>query len=321
MLRFVMTGGHEYTLDEVLRDRRAPRCEIVSYDRLFAAARLPRAVYVFTDLDRLGGWDLELAGAAHRALVRAGVPTLNDPARVRKRYGLLRALHEAGINQFNAYRVEEGIRPARYPVFLRREVGHRAPQSGLLDDWNATRRAIDATAEQGIPLGEVLIIEYAAEPARPGVFRKLSLARVGDRYTPMHCVHQNTWLVKQGSDHTGPLDLFEDELRIMRENPYAEALAPAFEIARIDYGRADFGLVGGRVQIYEINTNPKVAYGSEHPIALRNESQRLAWEKMLDALRALDERPVGRGPVRIADKRLARYQGRPWRPARSRFVP
>ena len=31
-----------------------------------------------------------------------------------------------------------------------------------------------------------------------------------------------------------------------------------FAIARIDYGRIDYGIVGGRPQVYEINTNPTV---------------------------------------------------------------
>jgi hypothetical protein len=321
MLRFVMTPGHEYTLAAVRKRAGVPPIEILSYDRLIGARRLPRAVYVLTDFDRLGGWDLELAGIAARELRRAGVPVLNDPARFTTRYGLLRALHEAGINQFNAYRLEERVRPARYPVFLRRETGHRAPLSGLLEDWDATRRAADAAVAEGVPASQIVLIEYAGEPAAPGIFRKLSLARVGDRYLPQLCGHDDQWLVKRGKMGSATPELYEDEHRIVRDNPFADAVAPAFELAGIEYGRADFGLVGGRVQIYEINTNPHVPTVFRHPFPLRMETQRLAWEQFRDALGSLEARAPAGSWVRLADRRLSRYHRRSLRPVRSRPVP
>jgi hypothetical protein len=57
---------------------------------------------------------------------------LNDPAKSRSRAGLLRSLNSAGINSFNAYRIEEGREPERWPVFLRTEGSHSYPTSDLL---------------------------------------------------------------------------------------------------------------------------------------------------------------------------------------------
>jgi hypothetical protein len=55
----------------VAKDPAAPHIELLDYDGLFASRRLARAAYVFTDLDRLAPWDLELAAAVHRDLTAA----------------------------------------------------------------------------------------------------------------------------------------------------------------------------------------------------------------------------------------------------------
>jgi hypothetical protein len=308
MIRFLVTPPHEKTLKHMRRDARAPRIETLSYDRAFAERRLARALYVFTDHDRLSDFDLELAALLHRSLAAAGLPVLNDPARVRTRFALLRALHEAGLNDFNVYRVDEGLKPARYPVFLRRAAGHGEPLSGLLADSEALARAVEAAQAQGVPESSLLILEYAAEPARPGLFRKLAVSRIGPRLLPQACVHDDQWLVKYGKVGIGTPELYADEQRILRENPYAEAAQRAFEIAGIDYGRADFGLVRGRVQIYEINTNPTLRRGLPHPDPQRSENLTRIWEQHREALRALDPGPLPGPPVELRDARLRQHQ-------------
>ena len=97
----------------------------------------------------------------------------------------------------------------------------------------------------------------------------------------------------------------------MRTLRHAEVVQRAFGIARIDYGRADFGLVAGKVQIYEINTNPQVEMGREHPSPIRRESQALSWRRYLQALRDLDaplEGSASAASIRISDERLTKYQ-------------
>lgn len=309
MIRFLVTRGHERTLEQVRKDARAPRLEALHYDRAFAARRLARALYVFTDADRLSASDLELAALLYRSLAAAGLPVLNDPARVKTRFALLRALHEAGINQFNAYRVDEGLRPVRYPVFLRRAAGHGRPLSDLLESWQALERARDAALAQGVPESSLLIVEYAAEPVLPGVFRRLALSRIGTQLLPHVCVHDDHWLVKYGQLGCATPELYADEQRILRDNPYAEPLRRAFEIAGIEYGRADFGLVGGRVQIYEINTNPTLKRGLPHPDPQRSENLARVWDAHMAAFRALDPGALPGAAVALRDPRLQRHQG------------
>jgi hypothetical protein len=310
VIRLVVTRGHAYTHDAVRADRRAPPLEIVDYDRLLASRSLPREQYVFGDLDRLGPFDLELAALVYRRLSREGVRVLNDPARAMTRFALLRALHEAGINRFNAYRVDERMRPARYPVFLRRERGHGRPLSDLLGDWDEVRRAADRAVSAGVPESALLIVEFAAEPVLPGLYRRLSTWRVGERLVAAPIVHHDDWLVKYGKLGCATPALYEEELRIVRDNPYEGVVRRAFEIAGIGYGRADYGLVGGLPQIYEINTNPKVAPGGAHPSPLRIGSQRLAWERYLAALHEFDA-PAARGRVALRGRRLRAHRA-PW---------
>jgi hypothetical protein len=320
MIRFVSTRSHAYTIDEIRKHPDAVGLTHIDYDQLIASRSLQPATTVFTDFDRLSAWDLELAARIQRQLVAHGVPTLNDPARVKTRHALLRALHEAGVNDFNAYRLDEAVRPERYPVFLRRERGHGKPLGGLLADADALDRAIEDALTRGVPESSLLIVEYAAEPAAPGLFRKLSTYRIGDRSFAGTCVHDDQWLVKYGKMGGATPALYADELRIVRENPYGDPVQRAFELAGIEYGRADFGLVRGRVQVYEINTNPHVRLGGPHPSPLRMESQRLVLTRLFEALRTLDTGHGG-APIRLEDRALARQRGWFGRRRMTRYVP
>ena len=96
-------------------------------------------------------------------------------------------------------------------------------------------------------------------------------------------------------------------------------LKKVFDLANIEYGRADFGIYQGRVQIYEINTNPNLAPACEHPSATRVANMNAAWEKYLAALRTLDV--PGGWPVRLASGPLQLRRRRKYLFVRSRIVP
>ncbi len=288
MIIFVVTPEHPYTLKAAVKQSSGLKLRIATYDQLFGMARPPRATYVFTDLDRLPMWRVRRAATVYRQLRDSGARVLNDPARLPSRYGLLRKLYRHGINEFDAYRAEEGIVPARWPVFLRAEGEHEAPLTDLLHGWDETLHAIESAVAAGAPVTSLLLVEYAAEPVRPGLFRKLSVFRIGDAYFGANCVHEDNWLVKHGTKGIAPPELYEDELRIVRDNPFKVTLKPVFELAAIEYGRADFGLVGGKAQIYEINSNPHIAFPTEHPSRYRIESVRVFKQNFYEALATID---------------------------------
>jgi hypothetical protein len=165
-----------------------------------------------------------------------------------------------------------------------------------------------------MPLASLLMVEYSAEPVRPNLFRKLSVYRVGDVWFGGTCVHEGSWLVKGGVMGIATPDLHDDELRIVRDNPFRAAVVPAFSLAGIEYGRIDFGLVGGKVQIYEINSNPTISFPTEHPSPARVEGYRIYRQNFLDALIAIDspeeetgatpQPPRKRDPLRRAYRSL-----------------
>jgi hypothetical protein len=238
---------------------------------------------------------------------------------VKTRYPLLRALHAAGLNDFNACRAHEINSLARYPVFLRKIHGHREPLSDLLSTRGELDQAMDAAVAGGTPAENLLVVEFAAEPVRPGLYRKFSAFRIGPVIVPHICVHDTSWLVKYGKLGVAGEELYREELAMLQTNPFAEHLQKVFDIAHVEYGRADFGFYRGRIQVYEINTNPHVAPAQPHPSATRVASMNLAWEKYLQALQAIDS--PGGWPIRLADGKLKRH--RVWKNlfVRSRKVP
>ncbi len=293
MICFVCTAAHNYTFKPLHEFAGAPDVKVWTYDRLFRARRLPRATWIFTDFDRLSFWELELAARVHRNLVSTGQRVLNDPATVAQRFSLLRRLQRAGFNRFNVWSVEVEEWPERYPVFLRTQSAHRGALTDLIADRPALEREIDAALAKGRPRRELMIVEYCAEPVREGLFRKLAAYRVGAAMVATLCVHQSKWVAKDGEKGIAGQALYDDEYRIVEENRHGEEIRRAFEIGGIEFGRADFGLVGGRPQVYEINTNPTVAMMRNHPFPIRISAARLFEEKFAAALAAIDTPAAG----------------------------
>lgn len=289
MILIVTTDNHRYT-HASLEAESGVDARVMTYGELNArAAALPLATYIFTDVDRLAPSARYQASMYCRVLLEHGQTVLNNPARMLSRFGLLRALNRAGINQFDAYRVEDLDQPKRWPVFLRVEANHLEPLTGLLHDLEELAQAIEQSVAEGRSRSALLIVEYAAEPVRPGLFRKLSVFRVGDRLLGYTCVHDDQWLVKYGKPGIAPPELYDEEYELVANNPYGEAMRNVFDIAGIEYGRVDFGLVDGRPQIYEINSNPDLQLTPKPGlVARREDSNGLFRSNYIDALRAID---------------------------------
>jgi hypothetical protein len=46
-----------------------------------------------------------------------------------------------------------------------------------------------------------------------------------------------------------------EEWAYLHDNPHERELRQVCELARIDYGRIDYAVVDGRIQVWEINSN------------------------------------------------------------------
>lgn len=237
----------------------------LSYDQAFDRMRFPLDGYIFTDLDRLSVFELELAAILYRKLRDGGARVLNDPAGVLLRFDLLKALHREGINDFNVYRPQYGEWPQRYPVFLRREAFHMGTLTEPLADESELKNALEETLRAGIPLRNTMAVEYASEPSEGGIYRKPSVYRIGDQYFRDTTVNQEHWSVKSGRLGIASDAFYAEERSGMDQVPHLDLIRRVFETARIEYGRVDIGYYKGRPQFYEINTNPNVSFARDHP--------------------------------------------------------
>jgi hypothetical protein len=311
MIVFFVSPGSESTHACLRRQKGGPPVRVFSYDWLFRQRSLPTATYIFTDFDKLNHGGLKRASTIYNRILASGGRALNNPARARQRYALLRRLHQAGINRFGVYRVENGKMPEHYPVFVRNECGHYGPLTELIADRDTLLDAIETLISSGEPERNLIIVEYAAEAIRPNLFRKYATFRIADRLFPGTCVHDTKWQTRSGHKGIAGQQLYEDENTILRDDPYGDTLRRVFEIAEIEYGRADFGIVEGKPQIYEINTNPLVPRPGSHPFSIREESLRLVWANYLEGLAVVDGRVGPHSALPPARIRLP-YPGPRW---------
>lgn len=262
MIYYLVTQRHSYTMAAYLESwggELARQLQIVPYGSLMGNREFPAGTYVFSDLERLPTVQRALLADVRDQLLRASAPIrlLNDPGRTLRRFGLLRQLHARGSNRFTAYRPDEPGRPWRYPVFVREENEHTGSLTGVLRDEGELGQALLGLIMQGYDPGALLVVEFCDTADGDGVYRKFSAFRVGDRILPRHVLFSRSWVVKD-------LDLLEphhlEELRAYcRTNPHEHELRSIFDLAEVRYGRIDYSLLHGAVQVWEINTNPIIA--------------------------------------------------------------
>lgn len=310
MIFFLTTHRHRYTHRAVRKLPGAPTIRRWSYWRLFHAFSVPRATYVFTDFDRLGPWELELAARSYRKLAAGGAQVLNDPALYPGRAVMLERFRQVGASSFLCWSPVLDQRPDRFPVFLRTQAAHRGPLTGLLETAEAADTALADALAEGYALRDLLFIEYAAAPNPNGVFMKRAAYRIGDRMVPAPSVNADSWIAKHGVEGVAGAAAYAEELATFDQIPHAETLKAAFEAVGLEYGRADFALVDGRLQLYEINSNPMIGgVRKPHPFEDRERTLKLASERYAAALTAIDTDPGG-PRIRLDGRVFARQRWR-----------
>lgn len=319
MIHFVTTRDHAYTLQHLAKRLGRGQCRVHHYERLFQRKRLPAGTWIFTDHERLSAYELELAARVAAKLEKGGARILNHPARILRRFDLLRALKQAGINSFAAWQAETFPAPGSFPVFIRNEYDHDANGSALIPDQAALKAKLADLRERGHSLAGKLVIEYAGAEISPGVWQRLQTYCIGGTIIAHTNVIDFRWHVKDAGEpgeverHPQFETFLANEQDFISRNLYADVLRRAFALAGIDYGRADFAIVDGAPQIYEINTNPNHAdhaalFRAIHP--RRAAIQKFSEDAVERALLATDT--AGRGTIRIKDP-LLRPQQTIWR--------
>lgn len=253
----------------------ADRLRVVTYEELPRMETLPSGVWVFTEFDQLDAPLRDVALLAHdRLRSAAGVRIVNDPREVLTRRDLLRAAYAAGLNEFQAWPAtqvsfnESGRRDShavsaatlRYPVFVRYTDRHLGNLTPLLDSPRGLEKAVATLMGNGARRAELLVVEFCDTRDNEGIFRKYSAYLIGDRVVPRYLECSRDWMVKWDARIFDRVRA-DEETRYLETNPHDAWIRDVFRLARIEYGRVDYGVQDGRPQLWEINTNSTIGRG------------------------------------------------------------
>ncbi len=326
MIFFLSTKWNRHPLDTYLASWGREYCALIqplAYEALFSSSRIRPGVYFFADLELLSERQREQAGEIRHELRRRGnrYVSFNDPVNSFRRYDLLTTLRETGINEFSVFRPGDDLETLHYPVFLRYENDHEGARGDMI--WGPTE--LNETLEEARTSGEEdgwLITEFCDTSDSDGVFRKFSAFLLDGRVIPRHVFFSHDWSQKRADIERA--DLLAEEEEYVRTNPHAQQIREVFRLARIDYGRIDYGIRGGRIQVWEINTNPMIlSFDSARPGPRLPVHRRFA-----DAIRPIWEElgssEAGRSresyPRQRALAALYRYRDTPTAPALGRWL-
>ncbi|MBM3604265.1 MAG: hypothetical protein FJX25_05785 [Alphaproteobacteria bacterium] len=291
MITFVATATHQYAIRDVLETRTHPlhsRIVILSYNEFVASRRLPQSTYVFTDLERLSVADRKLVDARIEAFGQAcpDCRMLNLPMRIGTRLDIMRRLHESGINKFRMLPITTDPETFRYPVFLRCDDDHEGPKSDLLHSSKELRDAIAALPRDDRQNSRFVVTEYVDARNANGFHEKRSYTRVGSRLFPSALDQSKAWVCKGEYTDPATVPIPDRELAFLKSDMDEAALRAAFSAAGIEYGRADYALVDGRPQIFEINTNPWIEPPEQVPGEARAGAEHIvsAWLEAVSEL-------------------------------------
>ena len=278
MIHYLVTEKGSFSIRIYLAEEGkalADRIRVVTYEELPRLEALPAGVWVFTECDLLDPplRDVALL-ASDRLRGASGVRIVNDPRNVRWRLDLLRDAYAAGLNEFQAVPATHVsfnangtshagvVRAAsfRYPVFVRYTDRHIGSLTPLLDSPHSLERAIATLMGDGARRSELLVVEFCDTHDGEGIVRKYSAYVIGDRVVPRYLECSRDWMVKWDARIFDRVRA-DEETRYLQTNPHDAWIREIFHLARIEYGRADYGVRDGRPQLWEINTNSTIGRG------------------------------------------------------------
>ncbi len=288
MIVYLVTADHAYTLNRYLQEW-AP--DLTSQIQPIFYEEKPwdwlelEATYVFSDIERLTPAEM-LKATAYADLLRSrGYRVLNHPNDAPTRLALQHVLHTAGINPFRMYPVDKLETPI-FPVFLRLANSHQGSIGELIHARQELAQRLAGLDQDVAEAEDLVVVEYCDTRNSTGRYTKYSAMRVGGNLVPRHALSSTQWMLKVP-------DLVDQEA-VATENdfltkfPQREAIEKIFSMAKIDFGRIDFGIQDGEIRVWEINTNPTFMPVKKglHPERAEIIGQTNLW--LIKALQALD---------------------------------
>lgn len=278
----------------------------IHYETLPRQRDIPPGVVIFTEIEAMTEAQRALAVQAADQLQANGVKVLNHPARALPRLALLEKFHAEGPNSFRAFRSHSVPDDVRLPVFLRLENDHEGPRTPLIEDRDDLRQVLLEGYAKGFDPHQLLVVEYLDTRGPDGLFRKYGAFRIGDRIVARHLVISRDWMVKVGSRLMDPATL-DEEHAYMAENPHAKQLRELFDLAGLEYGRIDYSIHNGKIETWEINSNPVSLSPAEHYSAVQMPHHQACAARLREAFEALNEHPQP-GPT-VLEFHLPRFGG------------
>ncbi len=269
MLYFLLTKRTRYTVQQLLTRRGkhlTHLIELLFYEDLHLTSELRPGALAFLDMDRMPPLANAAAASVHEYLstVSDRISVLNHPIQTLSRYHLLKKLHALGINDFRICKASEDLSALKMPVYLRTALGHNRILSGLLKDQRSLRHAIQETRVLGHSPEKIYVVEFCDTSDERGIFTKYSALKIGDNIFPRHVNFDDQWIVKSSAaqiDHDLHMSHRDHIDWYFTTHPHKEWLEKVFNIAGIGYGRADYSVLNGKPQLWEINTNPSFSSG------------------------------------------------------------
>ena len=273
MIFYLASWSNRMTVDRYLASwgwDQWPKLQPMTYERFLAQRSYRPGVYVFSDLELLSEEVRQHAGRAWDVMRREGGPyiLLNQPTRSMRRFELLETLYVEGVNSFRIHRINGDLTRVRFPVFLPICDDHIGSRSELLRSADELAAAIGALRTKGTALDGWIVVEFCDTADSEGFYQKYSAFRIGPHLLARHLLTSRKWCLKYNDDDR-PKSV-RDEWTYFTTNPHRDQLLEIFDRAHIEFGRIDYGLLNGRIQGWEINTNPMLPAA-----AIRKELPRL----------------------------------------------
>ena len=289
-----------FTIREYSKQRGSPIAHhfgLYEYEDISTTLTLSGPTHIFSAADQLTAAGQELVGVIFDSLTEAAPDwrLLNDPRRTLLRQQFLHAASAAGLNDFRIHSATSDDSSIRYPVFLRERNRHDGPLTGLLDSPRAVRSALRALRLRGHRTRELIQVEFQDTSDNEGRFRKYSAFRLGDRIIRTHMMIGSSWSVKSDSNKASVESAME-EREYLCGQMHESWLRAVFDLAQIEWGRVDYGVLNGRPQAWEINMNPTIGRrlgagprrDDEDVLKIKAEGRQHAHAKLRDAFVALE---------------------------------
>jgi hypothetical protein len=251
---------------------------------------------ILTDLAPLPGRALERLAAILKRLEETPleVRVLNHPLTTPRRYELLRRFYEDGTNDHNVYRIIERRAPARWPVFVRHEIGHR--HSLLLHDAAELAEFIEAMEREGIWRGDKPTVELDDTRRADGTYRRDGAFRIGAHIVPGRLILAREWWLRgpdvDASNLVEDSALAAEEPAHVEDNPHAAEPMAIFERLDIQCGRMDYSVKDGRIQVWEVNGGCDLLKPKDFAPSPRRPAHVALSQRLYDAFDALDHEPI-----------------------------